>query len=76
MAFIFHSLLLQVNLDMTDSTGPGKLVSHMQNPSYAYDTYLICMGLGPSILSVIDKSLSCSGPSYPSSPIFINLLNI
>ena len=32
---------------MTDSKGPGKLVRHMQNPSYTYDTYLICMGLGP-----------------------------
>ena len=46
---------VQVNLDMTDSMGPGKLVCHMQNLSYTYDTYLICMGLGPSILSVIDK---------------------
>ena len=27
-------LLVQVNLDMTDSLGPGKLVRHMQNPSY------------------------------------------
>ena len=25
---------VQVNLDMTDSMGPGKLVRHMQNPSY------------------------------------------
>ena len=47
--------LLQVNLDMTDSMGPGKLVRHMQNPSYTYGKYLICMGLGPSILSVIDE---------------------
>ena len=61
-------MFIQVNLDMTDSMGPGKLVRHMQNPSYTYDTYLICMGQGPSILSVIDKSLSYSGPSYPSSP--------
>ena len=60
---------IQVNLAITDSTGPGKLVRHMQNPSYTYDTYLICMGLGPSILSVIDTSLSYSGPSYPSSPV-------
>ena len=41
--------------------------------SYTYDTYLICMGLGPSILSVIEKSLSYSGPSYPSSPVFIRI---
>ena len=34
---------------MTDSMGPGRLVRHMQNPSYTYDTYLICMGLGPRI---------------------------
>ena len=46
---------LQVNLDMTDSMGPGKLVRHMQNPSYTYDEYLICIGLGPSISSVICK---------------------
>ena len=61
--------ILQANLDMKDSMGPGKLVRHMQNPSYTYDTYLICMGLGSSILSVIDKSLSYSGPSYPTSPV-------
>ena len=61
--------LVQVNLDMTDSMGPGKLVRHMQNLSYTYDKYLICMGLGPSILSVIDESPSYSGPSYPSSPV-------
>ena len=59
-----------MNLDMTDSIGPGKLVHHMQNLAYTYDSYLICMGLGPSIVSVIDKNLSYSGPSYPSSPVF------
>ena len=63
--------LLQVNLDMTDSMGPGKLVRHMQNPSYTYDEYLICIGLGPSISSVICKNPSYSGPSYPSSPVFV-----
>ena len=63
-------VVIQVNLDMTDSMGPGKLVRHMQNPSYTYDKYLICMGLGPSILSVIDESPSYSGPSYPSSPVY------
>ena len=56
---------------MTDSMGPGKLVRHMQNPSYTYDTHLICMGLGPSISSVIDKSPSYSGPSYQSSPVYL-----
>ena len=54
---------------MTDSMGPGKLVRHMQNLSYTYDLYLMCMGLGPSISSVICKNLSYSGPSYPSSPV-------
>ena len=49
--------------------GPGKLVRHMQNLSYTYDTYLICIGLGPTISSVICKNLSYSGPSYPSSPV-------
>ena len=61
---------------MTDSMDPGKLVRHMQNLSYTYDTvdtYLICMGLVPSMLSVIDKSLSYSGPSYPSSPVIFFL---
>ena len=29
------------------------------------------MGLGPSISSVIAKSPSYSGPSYPSSPVYI-----
>ena len=65
---IYHRII-QVNLDMTDSMGPGKLVRHMQNPSYTYDEYLICIGLGPSISSVICKNLSYSGPSYPSSPV-------
>ena len=38
-------------------------------PPYTYDTYLICMGLGPSISSVIAKGLAYSGPSYASSPV-------
>ena len=63
--------VVQVNLDMMDSMGPGKLVRHMQNPSYTYDEYLICIGLGPSISSVICKNLSYSGPSYPSSPVSV-----
>ena len=58
-----------MNLDMTDSMGPGKLVRHMQNLLYTYDEYLICIGLGPSISSDICKNLSYSGPSYPSSPV-------
>ena len=62
-------ILIQVNLDMTNSMGPGKLVRHMQNLSYTYDKYLICMGLGPSIMSVIVESPSYSGPSYPRSPV-------
>ena len=66
---------IQVNLDMTDSMGPEILVRHMQNLSYTYDTYLICMGLGPSISSVIDKNPSYSGPSYPSSPVVVNWIS-
>ena len=61
---------------MTDSIGPGKSVRHMQNLSYTYGTYLICMGLGSSIASVIDKNLSYSGPSYPSSPVYKLLFNL
>ena len=64
------ALELQANFDMTDSMGLGNLVRHMQNLSYIYDTYMICMGLAPSISSVIEKSLSFSGPSYPSSPVY------
>ena len=63
--FTVTSVVVQVNLDMTDSMGPGKLVRHMQNPSYTYDEYLISIGLGPSISSVICKNPSYSGPSYP-----------
>ena len=68
--------IIQVNLDMTDSMGPGKLVRHMQNPSYTYDEYLICIGLGPSISSVICKNPSYSGPSYPSSPVVHALIEV
>ena len=57
---------------MTDSMGPEKLVRHMQNPSYTYDEYLVCIGLGPSISSVICENPSYSGPSYPSSPVYMN----
>ena len=55
---------------MTDSMGPGKLVRHMQNPSYTYDEYLICIVLGPCISSVICKNLPYIGPSYPSLPVY------
>ena len=57
---------------MTDSVGPGKLVRHT---SYTYDEYLICIGLGPSISSVICKNTSYSDPSYPSSPVFSCILS-
>ena len=67
---------------MTDSMGPGKLFRLMQNPPYTYDEYLVCIGLGPSILSVICNNPSYSGPSYPSSPsssrisTFLNIIRI
>ena len=67
-------MIVQVNLDMTDSMGPGKLVCRMQNLSYTYDEYLICIGLGPSISSVIRKNLLYSGPSYPSSPVVVMII--
>ena len=66
---IYKRFNIQVNLDMTDSMGPGKLVHHMQSLSYTYDTYLIRMGLGPSISSVISESLAYSGLPYASSPV-------
>ena len=47
-------VVIQVNLDMTDSVGPGKLVRHMQNPSYAYD------GLSPSYAIVYLIALGTS----------------
>ena len=70
-AFEGLGVQIQVNLDMTDSMGPGKLVRHMQNLSYEY---FICIGLGPSISSVICKNLSYSGLSYPSSPVHPDIL--
>ena len=62
------NIYIQVNLDMTVSMGPGRFVRHMQNPSYTYDTYLICMRLGPSILSVICRTMARQD-LYPSSPV-------
>ena len=49
-----YCIAIQVNLDMTDSVGPGKLVRHMQNPSYAYD------GLSPSYAIVYLIALGTS----------------
>ena len=49
--------------------GTREMVRPMQNPSFTYDEYLICIGLGPSISSVICKNPSYSDPSYPSSPV-------
>ena len=51
--------------------GTRRISPPLQNPSYTYETYLICMGLGPSISSVIDKIPSYIGPSYPSSPVVL-----
>ena len=76
LVYLLVVFVIQVNLDMTDSMGAGKLVRHMQNPSYTYDEYLICIGLGPSISSVMCKNLSYSGPSYPSSPVHTKLLSL
>ena len=73
--YITFCMIVQVNLDMTDSMGPGKLVRHMQNPSYTHDEYLIFIGLGPSISSVICKNPSYSGLSYPSSPVSATIYN-
>ena len=43
---------------MTDSVGPGNLVHHMQNLSYAYD------GLSPSYASVYVIALGTSFDIY------------
>ena len=61
-----------------DGLNGTRKIGHMHNPSYTYDEYLICIGLGPSISSVICKNLSYSGPSYPSSPVyhFLRLISI
>ena len=53
-------MLVQVNSDMTDSVGPGKLVRHMHDPSYAYD------GLSLSYASVYVISLGTSFDIYKS----------
>ena len=65
---------IQVNLYMMDSMGPGKLDHHLQNLLYTYNEYLIYIGLGPIIASVICKNLSYSGLSYPSSPVFTKIV--
>ena len=49
---------------MTDQVGPGKLVRHMQNPSYAYDRLslsyasAVCMLLhwGPHLIDIKVKT--------------------
>ena len=51
-------MVIQVNSDMTDSVGPGKLVRHMQNPSYAYDR------LSPSYASMHVIALGTSFDIY------------
>ena len=51
---------IHVNSDMTDPVGPGKLLRHIQNPSYAYDGLSpvrhmqVCMLLhwGPHLISI------------------------
>ena len=40
---LFATHPIQVNLDMADSMGPGKLVRHMQNPLYTYEEYNLDM---------------------------------
>ena len=45
---------------MTDAVGPGKLVRHMQNPSYAYD------GLSSPHVSVHVTALGTSFDIYKS----------
>ena len=52
--------LIQVNSDMTDPVGPGKLVRHMQNPPYAY------AGLSPSYASLYAIALGTSFDRYKS----------
>ena len=52
--------LIQVNLDMTDPVGPGKLVRYMQNLSYAYG------GLCPLFASVYAIALGTSFYRYKS----------
>ena len=56
--------------------GTRKMGRHMQNLSYTYNKYLICIGLGPSISSVICKNPSYSGPSYRSSPVVVKVVDV
>ena len=48
--------MIQVNSNMKDPVGPGKLVRHMQNPPYTYD--------GPSYVSVYAIALGTSFNMY------------
>ena len=57
---IVKGFTIQVNSDMTDSVGPGKLVRHKQNPSYAYDR------LNPSYANVYVIALGTSFDVYKS----------
>ena len=58
---LIQAFIVQVNSDMTDPVGPGKLVRHnMQNLSYAYD------GLSPSYASVYAIALGTSFDRYKS----------
>ena len=74
-----NSSLNNLNNNPTPSDDTGELGYDRLNgtrkigPSYTYDEYLKCIGLGPSISSVICKNLSYSGPSYPSSPVSLTL---
>ena len=51
---------IQVNSHMPDLVGPGKLVRHMQNLSYAYD------GFSPAYASVYAIALGTSFDRYKS----------
>ena len=59
-SILMGQVMVQANSDMTDSVGPGKLVRHMQSPSYAYDR------LSPSYASVYVIALGTSFYSYQS----------
>ena len=70
-------VLLHLIYDGIDIIYTGELVYDGLNgtrkivPSYSYDTYWICMGLEPSISSVIAKSVAYSGPLCAISPVLI-----
>ena len=57
---------------MTDSMGLEKLVRNMQNLSYTFDDYLICIGLGLGNVCFVPKLFSQVSQSIHRQPLGMN----